>query len=121
MAQTKRKRSRKRRGTQSGRIDSRGGRGRPRSRAEARSQARKRADARRDQTPTWGRAITRGAVGALIFFVLMVALFRYPLGSAIGLSAAMLALYIPLGYHLDRFFWRRRRQAERRRRQQQGQ
>ena len=42
MAQTKKKRRRKHRGTQGGRIDTRPARGRPRSRAEAQARARSR-------------------------------------------------------------------------------
>lgn len=121
MAQTKKKRRRKRRGTQSGRIDRRGRRGRPRSRAEARAQARRRTqDKRATRTPTWGSAVTRGIIGALIFLVLLVLLFGYPFAGALGLSAIMLALYIPLGYYMDRFFWRRRQRMVQRRGQAGG-
>ena len=115
MAQTRKRRRKKRRGTQGGRIDTRGRRGRPRSRAEAKSQARRRTGDKRNRPPTWGSAITRAVVGAIIFFVLLMVLFRYELTTALGLSALMLVLYIPLGYQLDRFFWRRRQQAMRRR------
>lgn len=116
MAQTKKRRRKKRRGTQSGRVDTRGRSGRPRSRSEARAQARKRAEAKRDRPPNWSSAITRGIIGALIFLALLMLLFGYQLAAALGLSAIMLALYIPLGYYLDRFFWRRRRRMAQRRR-----
>jgi hypothetical protein len=114
MAQTRRRRRRKHRGTQGGRIDrGRGRGGRPRSRQEARAQAKRRAGARRDRVPTWGSAFFRGLVGAAIFFVLMLAAFGRPAGEAVGLSVVMLALYVPLGYYVDRFFWRRRQAAGR--------
>lgn len=112
MAQTRRRRRRKHRGTQSGRIDHRGRRGRPRSREEARAQARRRSEVRRDSPPTWGGAFLRGLFGALIFLLLMVTLFRRPFAEGIALAAVMLVLYVPMGYHVDRFFWRRR-QAKR--------
>src|SRR5918996_2395484 len=105
MAQTRRRRRRKHRGTQSGRIDRRGGRGRPRSRDEARAQARRRSEFRRDAPPTWGGALMRGSVGALIFLVLIVALFGQPFASGLALAAVMLILYVPMGYYVDRFFW----------------
>jgi hypothetical protein len=114
MAQTKRKRRRKRRGTQAGTIDRRGRRGRPRSREEAKAQARRRTVDRRDQPPTWGSAFTRGLVGAGIFFALMMLAFGRPAGEALALSVVMLAIYVPLGYYVDRFFWRRRQAAKRR-------
>jgi hypothetical protein len=121
MAQTKRKRRRKkRRGTQSGKIDTRGRRGRPRSRAEARAQARRRSQDRRGRVPSWGSAIVRGVIGAVIFFVLLQLLFGYELGQAIGLSAIMLLLYIPLGYHMDRFFYRRRQRMLARQKEKQA-
>lgn len=120
MAQTKRKRRRKRRGTQGGRIDPRGPRGRPRSRTEAKAQARRRAEDRRNVPPTWGRAAFRGLAAAAIFFGLMIALFGYDLGPALGLGAVMLALYIPLGFYLDRFFWRRRMRTAQRQKQTRG-
>ncbi|HSI80551.1 MAG TPA: hypothetical protein VK919_07870 [Solirubrobacterales bacterium] len=117
MPQTRKRRRKKRRGTQSGRIDTRGRRGRPRSRAEARSQAKRRSQDRRDRAPSWSSAITRAVVGAIIFFALLMLLFRYELQTALLLSALMMVLYVPLGYQLDRFFWRRRQRMLQRRRQ----
>jgi hypothetical protein len=111
MAQTRRKRRRKHRGTQTGRIDRRGRRGRPRNRAEAQAQARRRSELRRERPPTWGSAFTRGLIGAAIFFALIAFAFGRSAGSALALSVVMLAIYVPLGYYVDRFFWRRRRRA----------
>jgi len=111
MAQTKKRRRRKRRGTQSGRIDP-GRRTRPRSREEARAQARRRAGARKERAPTWGGAFWRGLIGAALFFVMTRFVFGEETGRALALSAVMLLLYIPLSYYIDRFFYRRRlRQA----------
>lgn len=117
MAQTKRKR--KHRGTQGGGIDRRGrSGGRPRTRQEAKAQARKRADYRRQQTaPTWRSAFTRGLIGAVVFFVVIVLLFSRPVGEGLMLSVVMLAMYVPLGYYVDRFFYRRRRAQEIKQRQ----
>jgi uncharacterized membrane protein YfcA len=113
MAQTRRRRRRKHRGTQSGSIDRRR-RARPRTREEAKAQARRRTTDRRDVPPTWGSAFTRGLIGAGIFFVLMMLAFKRPAGEAVALSVVMLAIYVPLGYVVDRFFWRRRQAAKRR-------
>ncbi len=117
MAQTKRKRRRKHRGTQGGSIDRRGRRGRPRTRDEARAQARRRAEVRRG-VPTWGSAFRRGLLGAGIFFLLVAFAFGQGVGQALVLSLVMLGLYVPMGYYIDRFFWRRRRQQELRARQE---
>lgn len=105
--QTKKKRKRKHKGTQGGSV-SRGQGGRPRSREQARAQARQNAEDRRLREPTWGSAAVRGGVGALVFFVLMLLIFRNPLGQSVALAAFMFVVYVPLGLVIDRFFWKRR-------------
>jgi hypothetical protein len=112
MAQTKKKRRRKRRGTQGGRIDTKP-RSRPRSRAEAKARAgAKRKPAQRaDLPPTWRSSIIRGVAAAVIFAVLLLILFKRPLGVALALGAFMLAFYVPAGYFIDMTLWRRRERA----------
>ena len=124
MARTTRRRRRKRRGTQSGRIETRR-RGRPRNRAEARARARARSGDRssrgpRQGPPTWRGAVNRGLIAAGIFLALLALLFQRPLGEAFALSAFMLAVYIPMGYYLDRFFYRLRQRRERRQAERDG-
>ena len=114
MAQTKKKRRRKHRGTQGGRVDPNRRSGRPRNREEAKARARargKKPAARADAPPTWRSAITRGLVAAAIFTVLLVLLFGRSIGSALGLGGFMLAFYIPAGYYIDTMMWRRRERA----------
>jgi hypothetical protein len=119
MAQTKKKRRRKRRGTQSGRVDTRRA-PRPRNRQEAQARARSRnkggggrqsAD-RRDQEPTWRGAFMRGAVASGLFVVIVALLFKRPMVPALGLGVLMLAFYVPMGYYIDRFFYNRRQRAK---------
>lgn len=109
MAQTRKKRQRKRRGTQGGRIDTKP-RSRPRSRAEAKARAgAKRKPAQRaDLPPTWRSSIVRGLAAAVIFTVLLMLIFKRPVGVALALGAFMLAFYIPAGYFIDMTLWRRR-------------
>jgi hypothetical protein len=112
MAQTKKKRRRKHRGTQGGRIDT-NRRARPKTRAEAKARARsgaKRAP-RGDQPPTWRSAALRGVGAAVIFAVLLLLVFKRPVGSALALGAFMLVFYIPAGYYIDMMMWRRRERA----------
>jgi hypothetical protein len=114
MAQTRKKRNRKHRGTQGGRIDTNRRAARPRSRAEAQARARSRAGAkgpRVDSPPTWRGAFSRGAIAALIFVVLLLVIFGRSVGTAIGLGAFMLVIYIPAGYYIDMMMWRRRERA----------
>jgi hypothetical protein len=124
MARTtqKRRRRKKRRGTQAGTIDRRGPRGRPRTRAEARSRAKSRTSrrqpvSRQDRVPTWRGAVNRGAIAAGVFLLLLIVLFKQPIPQAISLAAFMLVIYIPMGYYLDRFFYRMRLRREARERE----
>jgi len=109
MAQTKKKRRRKQRGTQGGRVDT-SRRSKPRTRAEAKAQARNKRKpvARVDLPPTWRSSIIRGLVAAVVFFVLLLLIFKRPLGASLALGAFMLAFYIPAGYFIDMTLWRRR-------------
>ncbi len=111
MAQTRKRRRRKHRGTQGGSIDRRTTR--PRSRSEARARVRsrggsKKSGPRQQGPPTWRGAINRGLAAAGIFFLLMALLFKRPLAQAISLSIFMLAFYIPVGYFIDTIMYRRR-------------
>lgn len=110
MAQTRKKRRRKHRGTQGGRVDPNRRQGRPRNREEAKARARagRKNPAKVDAPPTWRGAVTRGAVAAVIFTVLLVLIFKRPPGAALGLGALMLVFYIPAGYYIDTMLWRRR-------------
>lgn len=112
MAQPKNKRRRKRRGTQGGRIDTGGTRGRPRNRAEARNRARssgsKTASKKRDLPPTWKGSAYRGAFAAVIFVVILILLFKRPVPVSLIFGAFMLVFYIPTGYYIDMTMWRKR-------------
>ncbi len=115
MAQAKKKRRRKHRGTQGGRVDGNRRAARPRSRAEAQARARSRGSAKRgprgDNPPTWRSSIMRGVIAALIFTVLLMVIFGRSLGAALGLGVFMLVFYIPAGYYIDMYMWRRRERA----------
>ena len=120
MAQTKKRRSRKHRGTQGGSINRRP-RGRPRNRDEAKNRAKSRSKPqerghRLDKPPTWGGALLRGSLAAALFFVLMLVAFGRPPGEASGLALFLVLVYTPFGYYFDLFLYRRRqrqKQAER--------
>lgn len=113
MAQAKKKRRRKHRGTQGGRVDANRRAGRPRSReeAKARARAKRKPTPRADRPPTWGSAVIRAVIAAAIFVVLLLLIFGRSIGSALALGAFMLAFYIPAGYYVDTMMWRRRERA----------
>src|SRR3954463_912851 len=101
MAQTKKRRRRKHRGTQGGRIDSGRRRAPPRSPEEAPARARsdrRRGRSRFDSPPTWRSATIRGLVAAGIFSALLLFLFKQSVGQALAFGLFMLAFYIPAGY-----------------------
>ncbi|MEK6276918.1 MAG: hypothetical protein AABM29_02755 [Actinomycetota bacterium] len=111
MAQTKKRRRRKHRGTQGGSID-RKRTARPRSRQEAKARARARPGARFERPPTWRSATNRGIVAAGLFVVLLLLAFRRPVAQALAFGVFMLAFYIPMGYFIDSMIWRRRQRSK---------
>jgi hypothetical protein len=110
MAQTKRKRRSKHRGTPAGTIEARGRTGRKPT-GDERAEPAARRD-RFDRPPTWRGAMTRAGIAAAIFFVVVVALFRQAIVPAISISLFMFALYIPLGFYTDQFLYRRRQRQK---------
>jgi len=67
-----------------------------------------------DSPPTWTGALGRAAFGAAIFLILLVLIFRQPVGTALLLSVFMLVVYIPLGHAIDGFMYQRRLRAKQR-------
>jgi hypothetical protein len=112
MAQPKNRRRRKRRGTQGGRIDTAGRRSRPRTREEAKARARsggsRTATKKKDLPPTWKGSALRGSAAAAIFVVILLALFKRPIGVSLVFGLFMLVFYIPTGYYIDMTMWRKR-------------
>lgn len=109
MAQTKRRRT-KHRGNAAGMVEARGRTGRKPDAAEKKSDSKGRAARpnRFDQPPTWRGAVNRALLAVVFFALLVILLFKLPIGNALGVSAFMLLLYIPLGYYTDLWLYRRR-------------
>jgi Flp pilus assembly protein TadB len=115
MAQTKRKRTRKHRGTPAGTIDRAGRTGRPQTREDAKQISRQRRQERLDTPPTWKSAVNRAAIAAAVFGVLVVLAFSRSIAQGVILAGFMFLLYIPLGYMTDQavYRFRQRRKAAR--------
>ncbi len=119
MAQTKKKRRRKHRGTQGGRIDRRPARGRARSRAEAQSRARtrtkKKGGPREPQPASWSSALKKGGVAAVLFVALLFLFGQKPI-AALAVGLLMLGFYVPMAFTMDRFLYQRhlRKEAQKR-------
>jgi hypothetical protein len=114
MAQTKKKRSRKHRGTPAGTIERAGRTGRPKTREEAKQIARQRRTERLDQPPNWRSSFNRAGIAALVFALVVIVGFGRPVVSGLLLGAMMLLIYVPLGYATDSAIYKfrqRRKQA----------
>ena len=112
MAQTKRKRTRKHRGTPAGTIDRAGRTGRPQTRQDAKQISRQRRQERLDRQPTWRGAVNRAAIAAAVFGVLVVLAFGRPVAQGAILAGFMFLLYIPLGYMTDSAIYRYRQRRK---------
>ena len=112
MAQTKRKRTRKHRGTPAGTIDRSGRTGRPQTREESKKTASERRAERLNKPPSWKGAINRAAIAAAVFGVLVVVLFEREIVQGVVLAAVMFMLYIPLGYATDTAIYRFRQRKQ---------
>jgi hypothetical protein len=115
MAQTRRKRRTKHRGTPAGTIETRGRTGRPPTPDERKRQSRTSARERRLNTPpTWKSAITRALIAALLVFVFLLVSTKgknkVPVAILFTLVAA--AIYIPAGYYLELALFRRRQRKK---------
>jgi hypothetical protein len=52
-----------------------------------------------------------------MFLLLLLVLFHRPFASSLAISVIMLAVYIPMGYAIERFMYNRRQAAARRERE----
>src|ERR671917_1359621 len=106
MAQTKRKRRSKHRGTAAGTIESRGRTGRKPTPEEQRKLTREDARQRRlNKPPTWNGALVKAALmAALLFVFTRIGLFGsdVPISQSLTLALFALLLYTPLAYATDR-------------------
>ena len=115
MAQTKRKRRTKHRGTPAGTIEARGRTGRPLTAAERKKQDRASARERRLNTPpTWKSSATRALIAAVLVFVFLVLTAKGKNRLPVALTFTLIALvvYIPAGYYLERFLYNRRQRRK---------
>jgi hypothetical protein len=112
MAQTKRKRRSKHRGNAAGTIEARGRTGRKPTADEQRKAARAgQAEDRRFVEPTWTSAAVRAGLASVMLFVLFqlgLAGGEQTVATSLVLAVAAFLIYVPLGYQVDRVFWRRR-------------
>jgi Flp pilus assembly protein TadB len=115
MAQTRRKRRTKHRGTPAGTIQTRGRTGRPLSPTERKKEDRATARERRLNTPpTWKSSITRALIAAALVFIFLVLTAKgsNKVSVALIFTVIALAVYIPAGYYLERWLYNRRQRRK---------
>src|SRR4051812_18513610 len=125
MAQAKKKRKSRHRGTQAGTVEARGrtsrpsGEGKrpaptkkPANRAEAREQARQKRANRFDQPPTWRGALNRALFAAALFGILIVVAFQRPVADGVALAGLMVFMSLPMSYYTDKFLYNRRQRQK---------
>ena len=114
MAQTKRKRRTKHRGTAAGTIQTRGRTGRPPTPEERKKQTRMQARERRLNTPpTWRSSLTRAGFAAVIMFVFLALTTRnHSIAAAAVFALVALVLYVPAGYYMELMLYRRRQRRK---------
>jgi hypothetical protein len=111
MAQTKRKRRSKHRGNAAGTIEARGRTGRKPTAEEQRKASAQAREDRRFVEPTWTSAAVRAGLASVMLFVLFqvgLAGDEQTIATSLILAVAAFLIYVPLGYQVDRMFWRRR-------------
>jgi hypothetical protein len=113
MAQTKRKRRSKHRGTAAGTIETRGRTGRPPSPEEKKKDDRAKArENRLYRPPTWSSAAKRAGIAAVLMFAFLMISSKGTVAARFGLSAIFafgaFGLYVGLGFYMDQYLYRRR-------------
>jgi hypothetical protein len=118
MAQTKRKRRTKHRGTPAGTIETRGRTGRKPTADERKAkpgskeaQAQRR-EARFNAPPTWRGAAQRAAIATIILVALLILAFKQDPARAIALGGFAMIVYVPMGFYTDLYMYRRRQQKK---------
>jgi hypothetical protein len=113
MAQTKRKRRSKHRGTAAGTVSARGRTGRPPSADEKKKQSKAQARAQRLNTPpTWEGAFKRAGLAAVLMFIFLLLTSKGNVAAAVVFAIFALALYVPSGYYLERYLFNRRQRKQ---------
>lgn len=116
MAQTKKKRRRKHRGTQAGTIERAGRTGKPSgtrtpTKSEQRYAARQARPNKFDKPPTWRSSLNRAAFAAVILAIFVSVVQKQP-AQGVVLGIVAMIFYVPMSYYTDRALYRRRQRQK---------
>ena len=115
MAQTKRKRRTKHRGTAAGTVTNRGRTGRPPTAEERKKTSRAQArEARLNKPPTWRGAINRALLAAGFMWIFLLVTSKGNVIAAVLFAVFAFALYVPSGYYLENYLYQRRQRKKQR-------
>jgi magnesium-transporting ATPase (P-type) len=108
MAQTKRKRRTKHRGTAAGQVTNRGRTSKPPSADVVKKQKREEAKVSRlMKKPTWSSAALRSLLAAVFICIFLLVTTHKPATSFL-FAAIAAVIYIPTGFYIETYMWRRR-------------
>ena len=121
MAQTRRKRKRRHRGTQAGTIERAGRTSKPpegsakrtkgSTKLEGRALAQQRREDKLSKPPTWRGALNRAAFAAVIL-VVFISVVQKNIAQGVVMGVFALILYVPLSYYTDLALYRRRQRRK---------
>lgn len=112
MAQTKKKRSRKHRGTAAGTIEKAAHNRSTKQTSAAKPSPQAAREARANRPPSWRSAANKAAIAAIVFGVLLVIAFHRPIGEVVIWTVLVFFFYTPLGFWTDRAVYNRRMRAK---------
>ena len=107
MAQTRKKRRRKHRGTQAGTVERRTQGKHSPARASRPMTAEERRHERLSTPPTWRGTLNRAALAAIFFGVIAYLILDRTVAQAAVLAAFALIVYVPMSYYTDQLMHRR--------------
>jgi Flp pilus assembly protein TadB len=111
MAQTRKKRSRKHRGTAAGTIE-KAAHNRSSRQSSAKPSATTTRQERAMRPPSWRGAANKAAIAAVVFGLLLLLLFKRPALEAVLWTILVFFFYTPLGYWTDRAVYNRRMRSK---------
>jgi Flp pilus assembly protein TadB len=121
MAQTRRKRKRRHRGTQAGTIERAGRTSKPpavsskrtkvSTKVDGRNVAQQRREDRANREPTWRGAFNRAAFAAIIL-VVFIGVVQKNIAQGVVMGVFALVIYVPLSYYTDLALYRRRQRRK---------
>ena len=108
MAQTKRKRQTKHRGTAAGQVTNRGRTSKPPSADTVKKQRKEDARVTRlTRKPTWSSAALRSGLAAIFICIFLLVTTHKPTTSILFAAIAAI-IYVPTGFYFETVLWRRR-------------